>query len=74
LLYAEAVGRFGQTLQQLYGRQRAAFLSMRRQRWKESGAWDAILIAGHSAIVRMQRHEFRDSPHMLQFFAMSERA
>jgi hypothetical protein len=47
---------------------------MRRQRWKESGAWDAILIAGHSAIVRMQRHEFRDSPHMLQFFAMSERA
>jgi hypothetical protein len=30
--------------------------------------------AGRLAIARMQRHEFRDSPHMLQFFSMAERA
>jgi len=74
LLYAEALGRFGHTLLQLYGRKRAGFLSVRRQRWRERGAWDEILRAGAPAIARMRRREYRDSPHMLQLFAMSERA
>lgn len=73
LLFAEAVGRFGGTLAHLYGRPRAGFLSMRRQRWAESGVWPDILRAGDPAIVRMRVREFGDSPHMMQLFAM-ERA
>ena len=74
LLFAEATGRFGRTLQQLYGRQRAGFLSVRRQRWKEAGAWDEILRAGCPAIARMRRREYGDSAHMRQLLGMSERA
>jgi hypothetical protein len=74
LLFAEATGRFGRTLSQLYGRQRAGFLSVRRQRWKESGTWDEILLAGAPAIARMCRREYGDSAHMRQLLGMSERA
>ena len=74
LLFAEATGRFGRTLHQLYGRQRAGFLSVRRQRWKEAGAWDEILRAGDPAIARMRRREYGDSAHMRQLLGMSERA
>jgi transposase len=74
LLFAEATGRFGRSLLHLYGRERAAFLVVRRARWREIGAWDQILRASHPAIARMRRREYGDCPHMMEFFAMSERA
>ena len=64
--------RFGGTLQQFCGRTHVGFLSVRRQRWREAGVAD-ILLAGRPAISRMRAREFRDRPHMQQYFQMIER-
>ena len=73
LLFAEATARFGGTLLQLYGRQRAGFLSVRRQRLKEAGLWDEVLLAGRPAISRMRQREYGDCPEMMRLIRMIER-
>ena len=35
--------------------------------------WPDILLAGRPAIARMRAREFRDRPHMQQYFQMIER-
>ena len=62
LLYAEVLTRtcwVAPALQTLYGRPRAGFLSMRRQRWREDGTWPKVIAAAAPALDRMHERELR---------------
>lgn len=62
LLYFEALARMpfsSVTLHGLHGRSRAGFLSVKRQRWLESGTWQRVVDAGRPALSRWRRQQWR---------------
>jgi len=62
LLFYETEARArwaGVSLQGLYGRPRAGFLSVRRQRWLEDGTWQRLVDAGRPAMARWHRQRHR---------------
>ena len=62
LLFFEVEARArwaGASLQGLYGRPRAGFLRVRRQRWLEDGTWPLIVDAGRPAMARWHRQRHR---------------